>query len=104
MSSVCPMFRIFVLVSDEDVNAFSEQQEDENSKNKTLYQRKNFQAFCLHLHEVFVLKPTTSTYSALKPGTSGTSVRCLLAMISQLVHDFRRDFEHGHIIFNEPHL
>ena len=35
----------FVVVSDDDVNAFSEQQENENTKKKTLYDLKIFREF-----------------------------------------------------------
>ena len=35
----------FVVVSDDDVNAFSEQQENENTKKKTLYHLKIFREF-----------------------------------------------------------
>ena len=36
---------IFVVVSDDDVNAFTEQQENENTKKKTLYDLKIFREF-----------------------------------------------------------
>ena len=35
----------FVVVSDDDVNAFSEQQENDNTKKKTLYDLKIFREF-----------------------------------------------------------
>ena len=35
----------FVVVSDDDVNAFYEQQDNENTKNKTLYDVKTFREF-----------------------------------------------------------
>ena len=35
----------FVVVSDDDVNAFSKQQENENTKKKTLYDLKIFREF-----------------------------------------------------------
>ena len=50
----------FVVVSDDDVNAFSEQQENENTKKKTLYDLKIFRKFletCDEKREIENLTP-----------------------------------------------
>ena len=47
----------FVVVSDDDINVFSEQQENENTKKKTLYDLKIFSKLATRKERKRILRP-----------------------------------------------